>query len=1178
MIEVTSRHLRGAAEVLLTIPIKPELVSLTERSLAYATRLRYLLSALASIRQAGVEQQLLETAGPIERLRSIYGAQWTVHRDTQELVVAASFDRSWESYFRLLCDETGPLLDAIFSHCVGYEGNSCADGYTRFEAWVRKYHRPVDFFYAANPALSTDDSSYLQQLAQAFAPPAPASEVRVQEPDGRTPDASLSRALSALYDLRGLFPDQRAGQRTERELYDHAISCLLYHERDALPRITARSPHLAKWTGEISGLEQKRLEELAGTSDPVQLDAHALAQIQGGILTSYDDVTHGHLVMLRCECRTGWDELVKLSDKRLTTQDKASSPGPFYNLALTYDGLSRLGLPEEVLDAFPKEFREGMLARAGLLGDIGDPDYANLSTWPKSPRRQPTEPSTVDAVVVLRGRSSEDRGCDQALQELLSLKGVLVVHQQPLVVHRREDGIVVEHFGFPESGSSRTSQPVPNAILDGLDLRDGVAKTDVVALGELLLGYGNAHRETLRCQCLLGGPTDSTDPSDPCAASDREIVDLFKNGSFLVVRKLAQDVAAFRHYVDAQRRLPALLDSNVESLIVGRTRDGVPLATANGLPNDFDYTGANDAACPAFAHIRRTNPRTPHGVGADKTVVRIPRLMRRGMSYGPRFVPWGAGTADAPQDARGMMFMAYQASIADQFEVIQRWINGGNSTDVFSGQKDLLAGQGPSSPIPYWHKHGGQEVTLAPPNKMFVSLRWGLYLFVPSRAALAALRRVRGLQRREVGIPPTTSARRGDELIERLSALNTSTEDGLVSARQAWRTLLEDTANTEEAAAVWAHIRDHDGGAKRTPYGVLVASEAGAQEVLGDDGQRFSVFRYDDRLRETIGGHYLGLDPKAPAGTCPNAATTSYASLSSAPNDFLSNKLSPKDAFAGALKVGRQVLATLPADGARKAIPLRTLAAAVVAQLAHTWFGVGEDLLGYLVLTSRYSFYPYAHADVHMAKSAQAGSRLVEHYQAPKELGIVQDLRSKGYPEEHVNRSLLGAVVGFAAPAIAAIASVGDRWAQTGDLWRLADMAHRDDIKPLQRALQAALLDALAYRPIPPLLYRTASADTSLPAESGKPQEVKKGELVIVGLGAVYQDAKRRANDGQGCPEAWLFGGEHGGAEHHGPKRPPHGCPAREVALKVISGALMAVLEQPDLRHERSAVLSCGTN
>ena len=41
---------------------------------------------------------------------------------------------------------------------------------------------------------------------------------------------------------------------------------------------------------------------------------------------------------------------------------------------------------------------------------------------------------------------------------------------------------------------------------------------------------------------------------------------------------------------------------------------------------------------------------------------------------------------------RGMVFMAYNASIGEQFEVVQRWLSGGNSSGSYSGQSDPFLG------------------------------------------------------------------------------------------------------------------------------------------------------------------------------------------------------------------------------------------------------------------------------------------------------------------------------------------------------------------------------------------------------------------------------------------------------------------------------------------------------
>jgi hypothetical protein len=90
-------------------------------------------------------------------------------------------------------------------------------------------------------------------------------------------------------------------------------------------------------------------------------------------------------------------------------------------------------------------------------------------------------------------------------------------------------------------------------------------------------------------------------------------------------------------------------------------------------------------------------------------------------------------------------------------------------------------------------------------------------------------------------------------------------------------------------------------------------------------------------------------------------------------------------------------------------------------------------------------------------------------------------------------------------------------------------------------------------------------------AESSPPAvHVPKGARVIVNLAATYADARRHELPE---PDAWFFGGPHGGAERqHG--NPPHGCPARRAGSLVLAGVVAAILEQKNLRRERRLVLS----
>ena len=70
-------------------------------------------------------------------------------------------------------------------------------------------------------------------------------------------------------------------------------------------------------------------------------------------------------------------------------------------------------------------------------------------------------------------------------------------------------------------------------------------------------------------------------------------------------------------------------------------------------------------SCPFGAHIRKVNPRK-----GPKDVVDVPRVLRRGIPFGPTF-------EKAPDtNDRGLAFIAFQTSVKSQFEFVsQHWMN-----------------------------------------------------------------------------------------------------------------------------------------------------------------------------------------------------------------------------------------------------------------------------------------------------------------------------------------------------------------------------------------------------------------------------------------------------------------------------------------------------------------------
>src|SRR6478736_2206810 len=108
-------------------------------------------------------------------------------------------------------------------------------------------------------------------------------------------------------------------------------------------------------------------------------------------MLEFDDIQH--ILLTRTPAITGRYEflsfdtpaggrawLTELLDKVQSAADvqaTVDSSDRWVTLAFTWNGLLALGVPEESLATFPDEFREGMAARAGILGDTGAnaPEY-----------------------------------------------------------------------------------------------------------------------------------------------------------------------------------------------------------------------------------------------------------------------------------------------------------------------------------------------------------------------------------------------------------------------------------------------------------------------------------------------------------------------------------------------------------------------------------------------------------------------------------------------------------------------------------------------------------------------------------------------------------------------------------------------------------------------------------
>jgi len=454
------------------------------------------------------------------------------------------------------------------------------------------------------------------------------------------------------------------------------------------------------------------------SSRPPQLE---LADIQGDILRAYGnayDCTSYAFVQIDCEPEQARAWFAGLLDHVTTAAPWTEKPLTTLNVALTTGGLAALGVSEDAIGSFSHEFRQGMAARAELLGDSG----------PSAAKQWEQGLGTGDAHVLLtiNARTTADRrralGKMQAAMK--DAGGVRIVFQQDAeLLHGAR-----EHFGFADGFAQPAIAGATEVKTAGGGVPEQGGRWRPLAAGEFILGYPDEDTSVDRRRRLPPAPDGA----------------LGRNGTYMVWRKLHQDVALWRRTIEAAAgRYPHGDARKLAAKVVGRWQDGTPLETHPHGPdpeldpsapraNDFRYGADRDGRrCPLGAHVRRTNPRD--ALGHQGKLSFRHRMIRRGMAYGP-VLPDGAVEDDGAE--RGLVFVSFQASIFRQFEGVQTpWINDGNIFGLGT-DKDFLLGD--PSGRGKMTIQGKMPFFLAP-QEAFVVTRGGEYLFVPGMAALQAL-------------------------------------------------------------------------------------------------------------------------------------------------------------------------------------------------------------------------------------------------------------------------------------------------------------------------------------------------------------------------------------------------------------------------------------------------------
>ena len=436
-------------------------------------------------------------------------------------------------------------------------------------------------------------------------------------------------------------------------------------------------------------------------------------------------------------------------------------------LGLSAGGLHALGLPEEGRSSFPPAFLAGMQARARILGDTQE-SAPNQWWW--------TEPA--DAAVLVYGESQSARGALRArLDALAKTYGAYLVYEVPLRDLPRQAPPIVK----AEDQASGNAQhnpprfdPEPFGFADGISqpLIQGTYKAEraeahplhVVAPGEFVLGYpdNRGNFPPSPCMAAIHDPENLLPLLDGHASIGSEGVnrprDLGRNGSFLVIRQLEQDVTGFHAYcteealrLNSQKRmLPPyhVTPEFIGAKMMGRWQNGAPLvrspysqshALAIIEENAFlsGFEDPEGLRCPFGSHIRRANPRDSLDPGSKDQVAitNRHRILRIGRKYTP--VPGGN---------EGILFMCLNGDLERQFEFVQQtWLNGNvislSCPTNLSGERDpVLSGGQANSGFTIPTRDG--PVKLAPLPR-FTTTRGGGYFFMPGKRLVHYLMNLR---------------------------------------------------------------------------------------------------------------------------------------------------------------------------------------------------------------------------------------------------------------------------------------------------------------------------------------------------------------------------------------------------------------------------------------------------
>ena len=717
--------------------------------------------------------------GFVINMGTIHYARWWRVPGTNKTAFYSNFDGSWESYLEDFITRARWGQTAVWSNWKGFPETKYlafkgADHGENFKRWVRTKQQIVPFWYSRFPALTTDQIRGNALIHSGVARARTNSEAE-----------EWLRCFGSMPRVDNLIECDEV-----QALVFSGLKRLQYST--CLTLRLPPAPALGEWLSWIRGATQAL--DIAGAPENAPSTGGLMG---GGVIVpvySRDGTIEGyalaHSLTLTFGDRplvgdaTVYDETPDPVDLSDTTDEQIFGKADAQHaarravfLGCSAAGMARFEAPnaadETLLSGFPPAFRMGMAKRGRNLGDIGAADSANWR-WGDD---------AAEAVLFVYAESPADLDfATQVHRALIENYGGGIINQldcSPADAKNPE----FEHFGYRDG----IAQPVIRGT--GRQTR-GVPERDLVEPGEFLLGYKNGQGHfpispMLPAEADLGRtlPVSSeTDLSRFPDFGDKSISDaprdFGRNGSFIVIRELQQDVDGFDEFVtrkadeimgnvesdgqmvyrDIYKVIGQYPDKDwIKAKMMGRWPNGRPLIgnpvnTPSALPgdaddaycraaeteNDFTY-GLDDPqglACPFGSHMRRTNPRDSKQPGDknEQIISNRHRLLRRGRTY--------ARPASDGGTEKGLLFVSLCADLERQFEFVQQvWCNSANFHGL-SHEPDPIFGNDTPDPLTGCPAERSFNIpTPAGPIKLtgmqnFVSVMAGGYFFMPSRSAL----------------------------------------------------------------------------------------------------------------------------------------------------------------------------------------------------------------------------------------------------------------------------------------------------------------------------------------------------------------------------------------------------------------------------------------------------------